>query len=187
MRPSTTTVYRPPLFDGRDVTQLVARGGLGLALIAVGWYQVSDRLLLDDQAPWLAVAIAGLVVGCVSGAMWILQLRRAVSLRTAEVRRVAGLVLAFESQGPIHTDDVADDLVASAVAGARFFHRPDCVLVAGHDIVSATEDEHRQKGRTECETCLVPDTPSMSRSGDATAVIPANLDPATEQSVPVDG
>jgi hypothetical protein len=132
----------------RDVTATAGRAGLGLALLAAGWYQASDRLLLEDQAPWLALAAAGVVVAALAAVLWLLQLRRAVSIRLAGLRaRLDDLDLA----GP--TLEVSEALVAIDNAASRLFHRSSCALVAGRPTSAATADDHRAAGRVACEVC----------------------------------
>ena len=139
----------PAGLGGRAVGALGARMAVGLVLVVAGWVGARDEVALDRQAPWIAVAVTGLLVGATAGALWLLGLRRAVTARTlAVVTALDGLVL--EAPGGAAADE-ADRV--RRVGGGSLVHRPGCALVAGRAVEPVTAAERRRAGLEPCEAC----------------------------------
>jgi hypothetical protein len=129
----------------RAVVALAVRMGVGLVLILAGWVGASDEVTLDRQTPWIAVSVAGALVGAGAAALWLLELRRAVRTRVlAVVAAVDGLPLVVAD---------ADDAVRVRRRGARLFHRPGCALVAGRTVAGGDAASWRAEGLEACEAC----------------------------------
>lgn len=134
---------RKPLFVGEV---------LGAVLLGIAWWRSSREELLDDQVPWIVLGIVGGIVCIGVAALWVLELRRAVSLRTASVRyRMTTLAVPT----PVAAGRVrAHDLVAIATRGARQFHEPDCHLVAHRTaLLHGSREDHVAAGRVACRVC----------------------------------
>jgi hypothetical protein len=137
---------------GRAVATLAVRAGVGLVLAAAGWVGARGEVALDRQAPWIALSVAGLLVGSASAALWLLQLRRAVARRTAEVH---GAVLRVEVARPGATQVLARrDLVrVRRTRGGHLYHRPGCALVAGRAVKEGDPARWQRAGVRPCEAC----------------------------------
>ena len=57
----------------------------GLALLVAGWAAVSGRVTLSAQAPYLNLAVAGILLAGVGNALYIMALRRSLEERLARV------------------------------------------------------------------------------------------------------
>lgn len=122
---------------------------LGLSvLIGIGaWIAASLGIAhsasAGDDAPWINLGIAGVIIFGAGNALWLLRGRRAVALLRASL---VGLESAG-SQDP--TTTLLDD--GSPVArvwlpGGSMIHRPSCPLVAGKRVVSGQHPSGRACG-----------------------------------------
>ena len=141
----------PPLATPREVIAALGRGAAGAAMLGVGWYQASDRFQLDDQAPWLALAIAGLLVAAGGGVGWILVLRRRVADQLALVRGTAATLVGTM---PEPAPDV-DGVVVLRSGSPTLFHRPGCPLTQGRPVRRTDQDAALASGRERCGACHV--------------------------------
>jgi hypothetical protein len=57
----------------------------GLALLVAGWVAVSGRVTLADQAPYLNLAMAGLLLAGIGNALYIMATRRTLEERLRHV------------------------------------------------------------------------------------------------------
>jgi len=57
----------------------------GLVLLALGWAAVSDKVRLADQAPYMNLAVAGLLLAGVGNALYLMALRRSLEQRLRTV------------------------------------------------------------------------------------------------------
>ena len=58
---------------------------VGLVLLALGWVAVSGKVTLSDQAPYLNIAVAGLLLAGVGNALYIMATRRTLENRLRTV------------------------------------------------------------------------------------------------------
>jgi hypothetical protein len=99
---------------------------------------------LDRQAPWISVAVVGVVVGAASGALWLLSFRRAVATR------VLAVVTAVEAMPEATAAVELDDRRVRLRGGApRLYHRSDCQLVAGRAVQALAAADRLEP----CEAC----------------------------------
>jgi protein-S-isoprenylcysteine O-methyltransferase Ste14 len=58
---------------------------VGLVLLVLGWMAVSGKVTLSDQAPYLNIAVAGLLLAGVGNALYLMAARRTLEARLARV------------------------------------------------------------------------------------------------------
>ena len=63
----------------------IVLNAVGLVLLALGWAAVSGQVRLADQAPYMNVAVAGLLLAGVANALYLMALRRSLELRLSQV------------------------------------------------------------------------------------------------------
>jgi hypothetical protein len=129
----------------RGTVALAVRMGVGFVLIVAGWIGASDQVQLDRQAPWVAVAVAGMLVAAGAAALWLLEARRAVRERVLEV--VAAVEAIPEAALAV------DDELRVRRRGARLYHRPGCALVAGRAVEAGNGASWSADGVEACEAC----------------------------------
>jgi hypothetical protein len=145
---TTTTA---PLFTTRDVVAAVGRAATGAAMVGVGWYEASDHYRLDDQAPWLALAIGGLLVAAAGGIGWILALRRSV----ADGLRAMHESMAALPRPPGGDTAGTSEVVVLRTGAPRLFHLSGCPLVRDRAVRRTTPAAELAAGREACEACDV--------------------------------
>lgn len=59
---------------------------VGLALLVAGWAAVSSRVTLSEQAPYLNLAVGGILIAGIGNALYIMTLRRTVETRLSLVQ-----------------------------------------------------------------------------------------------------
>ena len=66
---------------------------VGLLLLVAGWATVSGKVTLADQAPYLNIAVAGLVLAGVGNALYVMATRRTLEerLRSVSARIESGV------------------------------------------------------------------------------------------------
>ena len=57
----------------------------GLVLLVVGWAAVSGKVTLADQAPFVNIAVAGLLLAGIGNALYLMATRRTLELRLRRV------------------------------------------------------------------------------------------------------
>jgi len=145
---SAAVEYAAEPWGSRELTQFVALTVASLVLLAAGWFGAGGEALLEDQVPFLNVAVAGLLVGAAGGALWVIAGIRAVRARKAAVK----VLVAARAGGPAGAASVGSDMFVAGAAMTRF-HRPDCSLVAGKDVAATTRADHERAGRRACGMC----------------------------------
>jgi hypothetical protein len=131
---------------------LAVRSAVGLVLVAAGWLGARGEVALDRQAPWIAVSVAGLLVGCASAALWLLQLRRAVAARTGVLE---ASIARLEASRPATAASAArrDAVRVRRTRGGTLYHRPGCALVAGRAVKEGDPARWAKAGVRPCEAC----------------------------------
>jgi hypothetical protein len=138
--------------------------GVGLVLLVVGWFGISDAIALESQTRWLALGIVGLIVGGLGMVVWLLaamirigQLRRAVY---AEIDR---RVSAAERAAAAVPTPTAELVVGFATApGMRRYHRVTCLMLQGKKATPAAEADLTKAGLVPCGVCLPAATPAAT-------------------------
>lgn len=134
----------------RQVSLLLAVDVLAIAIIVVGALCAAAVESTDTALGWFVVSMLGLGISGIAHGTWISGQRRAVRsalLRLpAQVRPVIGR--AAESTTPAGP-------VSALVAVPRSlrYHRPDCALAAGRELVNLSLDDETLAARYPCEVC----------------------------------
>ena len=98
---------------------------VALGAILGGWFVGAGQHSSSGVWPWLSLSLAGLGVSLMTSVIALFTVHRRIT------QRLAKLTLT-EARAP---GAVADGLVSGA--GMTLFHRPDCMLVAGKNVVVA--------------------------------------------------
>jgi hypothetical protein len=130
-------------------TAAVVAAGVGTAVLAVSAYQASGTVVVDDQARWGAVGLAGVAIAGIAAVMWTFQARQAVSRR----RRALVAVVDAERAAPVPRQAGAATSALVASAAMARYHFLSCSLVAGKDVQPATRSDHQAQGRKPCGVC----------------------------------
>jgi hypothetical protein len=132
-----------------DLSAVVTGETLGLVAILLGWYAAAGRATPGRQTAWIALGGAGLIVAGAGNAVWLRRARRSVARRRAAV--LADCEALVDHRQAAAAPDPRP--VALALAGAQRFHRPDCPLVAGKPVTTATARAHERASREPCAVC----------------------------------
>ena len=65
----------------REALPTVVLNVAGLALLVAGWVAVSGRVTLADQAPYLNLALAGILLAGIGNALYLMATRRTLEQR----------------------------------------------------------------------------------------------------------
>lgn len=120
-------------------------GALGAAALVVGWALASGEVEPSDQAPGVAVAVAGLLVAGLPAVHALGRRRAAVATRRRDV--LADLRRALATR-PVPAPRPVRPVV---VAGGTWVHRSDCILVRGKAVRAASAAARRD--RRACPVC----------------------------------
>ena len=96
-----------------------------LAVILAGWYTAAGQHSSSEVWPWLAVCLTGLGLSAAANGVAFFGGHRAI------MRRPLPTIGVSQS-----TRAVAHDGLVSG-AGMTMFHRPNCLLVAGKNVIAA--------------------------------------------------
>lgn len=157
-----------------QVAGLVAANGIGLVLVAVGWWQASGLGSASSQLAWLNLSVFGLVVAAGANALWLARVRRVVLLaRTATLpdpatgfawpatlpttgngRAPAAAPWPGRTRTPLDGSAVSP-AGAGLVAGRLMsrYHRASCLLVTGKEVRVESRSDHERARRHACEVC----------------------------------
>jgi protein-S-isoprenylcysteine O-methyltransferase Ste14 len=67
------------------VVPTVVLNVVGLVLLVAGWAAVSGKVTLADQAPYMNIAVTGLLLAGIGNALYIMATRRALENRLRHV------------------------------------------------------------------------------------------------------
>ena len=104
-----------------------ASQAVALGAIVGGWVVGAGQHSSSGVWPWLSLSLAGLGVSLVTSAIALFTFHRRIKQRFATFTLT-------EAKDP---RIVGEGFVSGA--GMTLFHRPDCLLVAGKDVVGAQE------------------------------------------------
>jgi hypothetical protein len=149
-RPAQVRRIPSALWTANDGIVLALGGLVGLALVATGAYVSSHESVLQDQIPWINLAVVGALVLGVACTVVLLRGRRAVAERRAfllpfapgEVTQDVAQLLSRLGESRV-LRPTAGDVGLVTAAGMRFAHRATCPLVVGKSIVPATSTQPR--------------------------------------------
>ena len=65
--------------------QAVVLNVVGLVLLAAGWAAVSGKVTLVDQAPYLNLSVAGILLAGIGNALYLMAIRRTLEDRLRRV------------------------------------------------------------------------------------------------------
>ena len=136
-----------PLRSGGQSRLLVlghAVAALAVLVASLGARNTGD---LGRQSDWTALAVAALALGVLTSALWLLGGRRAVGRRRVDLAKAAAAI--FEV--PPTAAAQGDHRVATVVMSR--YHRPNCQMVRGKELVTVPVEEHQRAGRTACAVC----------------------------------
>ena len=119
------------------VLAAVSLGGLVLA-----WVGASAKTHLEDEVPWLVLAVIAFSVGGLAGATWIGRGLRSIRTERAALRR---RLIAMDVGGGAA---VATENVWVMAAGTTRMHHPDCEYVRGKTVREVAADT-----AAECRVC----------------------------------
>jgi protein-S-isoprenylcysteine O-methyltransferase Ste14 len=69
----------------RPARQAVVLNVVGLVLLAAGWAAVSGKVTLADQAPYLNLSVAGILLAGIGNALYLMTTRRTLEQRLQRV------------------------------------------------------------------------------------------------------
>ena len=69
----------------KETVPTVVLNVVGLVLLVLGWAAVSGKVRLADQAPYMNLAVGGLLLAGVGNALYIMALRRSLEQRLCRV------------------------------------------------------------------------------------------------------
>jgi len=142
---------------------------VGLVLLVVGWFGISDAVALERQTRWLAVGIVGLIVGGLGMVVWLLAAMIRISqLRRAVYAEIDRRVTAAERRAEAAPTPTAELAVGFATApGMRRYHRVTCLMLAGKKATAAAEADLTKAGLAPCGVCLpaAPTAPATAADG----------------------
>jgi hypothetical protein len=130
--------------------------GVGVVLLVVGWFGISDAIALESQTRWLALGIVGLIVGGLGMVVWLLAAMIRISqLRRAVYAEIDRRVSAAERAAAGAATPTAEVAVGFATApGMRRYHRADCLMLRGKKATVAAEADLTKAGLAPCGVCL---------------------------------
>jgi hypothetical protein len=122
--------------------------GVGLLLLAAGYWGVSGTRVFSDQVSSARLAAIGVLLAQVGVVRSVIRGRRALAERRRaclpDVSSVAGAA-------PATTAIAAGALVAAP--DMTRYHDPGCPFVAGKPVTAVSAAEHERAGRRACGVC----------------------------------
>lgn len=140
-------------WSGRHLIGLAVAYTVALLLVGVGTYGAGGTGDQDEGVRWLAVSVAGLVIGGVANGLWLSWGR----YRVAVTRHV---LVGAHRPAPRWTSGRTS--VVGPVSAAELpvthpestrYHREHCELVRGRQLSRAAREQHEAQGRHACEVC----------------------------------
>jgi hypothetical protein len=135
---------------------------VGALLVLLGYLGVSREAIVEKQVPFLVSGGIGGVLLCIVGAYF---------LGTEELRKDSGRLdrleqMVEELHGALLERPDAPESITTpssnghavalelvAVEGGETFHRVDCAMAAGKDVVAVTPDDAANQGLRPCPLC----------------------------------
>lgn len=151
------TVPAPAAMPWRlsDLWKVGLANAAGMIAVLVAWFGAAGSVVAESQVNWVLVGAGGIAVLGVGNCIWLLIGRRGVGLRRRIVLRpLAEWTRCAEPSSGV----LVDTLVWEAervvwAAGMSHYHRPDCQLVDGKDVVFGTIAQQDLAGRSPCGMC----------------------------------
>jgi len=132
-----------------DLSALVVRLGLGIAVATVAWAGAAGSVDVGTQVRWADVSVAGVIIAGVGEAVFLVA-----GMRRVRARQDALVDRALPVRPTLAIDTVEPDVaLAMATPLMTKYHRPTCPLVTGKPVSGASVDEQRSAGRAPCRVC----------------------------------
>lgn len=144
-----------PLWQLTDVMRLFQLCVLALVMQGVAWFGASGTVANRDQLLWIVLAAAGIGVGGLASAMWLLSGLRAIRDRKQAVLQPLVDLAPIAITAPELV--VADTELLVALPGhTTRYHLATCQLVARRDVAPEVAGRAAQEaaGRRACGVCL---------------------------------
>ena len=85
----------------RSALPTIVLNVVGLVLLIAGWATVSGEVTLADQAPYLNIALAGLLLAGIGNALYIMATRRTLEMRLRRIHDRIPVIWGDTPQPPI--------------------------------------------------------------------------------------
>ncbi|MGQ0467953.1 MAG: hypothetical protein ACT4QG_21870 [Sporichthyaceae bacterium] len=127
--------------------------GLGLTGMVVGWAGISGTADLEEQARWLGLGIASLILAGFGMVAWLLAgLVSVGTLRRSVVRDLA-LRTAAEPRSAEETGEQAPVGTFGIGSGMTRYHRSECDILAGKNVRWLDSEALKFAGALPCGMC----------------------------------
>ena len=147
------TPTRRPAMDSygpwsrRFLMGLIAANVIGATLMLLSCVGLSDQAKLNQQVPWLSLAVIAVVLASTADVGWLIGGRRNLLIRRIDLLAPFVDAATPEAPAPWPSKEVV------VVAGRPVLHRPSCLLVAGKITEPINVDEANAKPSRRCRVC----------------------------------
>lgn len=148
-------------WDANDLVGVIGANALAAVALVVAWFGVSGSAVLPDAVNYTIVGIAGVVLQGCGNIVWLMRGRRVIGQRRVQTIAQLELLVGLDADAAPSAAPAGSatrgqprtgaDLVT--VPGTSRFHREDCQLVTGKDVVPARLADHLAAGRQACGVC----------------------------------
>jgi hypothetical protein len=146
-----TTASAPglALWTRRQVGTLLAVDVVAVAVILLGAWQCAQAPDDDPALGWFSVSLLGLALSGLAHGSWIARNRRTV--RSAVAHLPTDVRLVVTASAPTGRADDVSEIVA--VSGSLRYHRRECALATGREVVALSAEDETLAARYACEVC----------------------------------
>jgi hypothetical protein len=124
---------------------------IATAVLVACWVGAATTVVWGHEMIAAAVAVASLGLSGWGAARWLLAGTRAV--RDSRGRVMARVDSLADRWAPAGAEPTSAGERVVALAGLRYFHRPDCALVADRKVTASTRARQEAGGRLPCGVC----------------------------------
>ena len=135
--------------SGRQLRPPRSASGAVSSLVAV--FYGADEEFQYALAPWLNLALVGVVISTATNGAGLLRGRQRIRRRIRLLRET----LESDMGGRLTAAAAAESRDSHLVAapGMKYFHRPDCPLAVGKPVRKQTRVAHGRANREACRVC----------------------------------